>query len=249
MGLDVRLSRRAFPTPRAGCALGRRETCSRFLTGYRLCRRAIRYVLYRDPELDMAWDNFNLLTSDIDYQTPAVVYPVARTGANDQFTPRPLAESVPKYPQLPSINHSPYGPDPNQISGIDLVRSVSPPVRPGTLGPPAAMTVVPVVTQSLQTLPTTVEGLTTPALTLSQPATNVPIPNNPVNTGTRRKSPTIQPPPPIPTKDRVTRSATGNFQPRQYHQELVNVGKNLVTTMKSKIKKKESKKTRSVSED
>jgi hypothetical protein len=99
-------------------------------------------------------------------------------------------------------------------------------------------------------LPTTVEGLTTPVLTLSQPATNVPIPNNPVNTGTRRKSPTIQPPPPIPTKDRVTRSATGgNFQPRQYHQELVNVGKNIVTTMKSKNKKKESKKTRSVSED
>ena len=108
------------------------------------------------------------------------------------------------------------------------------------------MAVVPVVTQSLQILPTTVDGLTAPVLTMSQPATNVPIPNL-VNTGTRRKSPTIPPPPLMPTKDRVTRSATG--QPRQYHQELVNVGKNLVTNMKSKNKKKESKNSRSVSED
>jgi hypothetical protein len=139
-----------------------------------------------------------------------------------------------------------------------MVRSVSPPIRPGTLGPPATMTVTPVVPQSLQTLPVTVDGLTTPILTLSQPATSVPIPsvpvpnfpiaNNPVNTGARIKSPTIPTPPPIPTPDRVTRSAT-NSHPRQYHQELVNAGKNIVTSMKSKNKRKDSKKARSVSED
>jgi hypothetical protein len=116
--------------------------------------------------------------------------------------------------------------------------------------PTDVMTVVPVMTQVLQTLPNTVQGLTTPVLTLSQPATNVPIPNNPVNTGTRRKSPTFQTPLHKPTKDRVTRSSSGgNSQPRQYHQELVNVGKNIVTTMKSKHKKKESKETNSVSDN
>ena len=223
-----------------------------------------RLVLYRDPELDMAWDNFNLIASDIDNQTPAVFYPQARTGANNPFTPRPLAESDPIYPKLPNINNSPYGQEPNQISSIDLVRSVSPPIRTGTLGPPAvmtvvpvvtpvptdAMTVVPVMTQGLQTLPNTVQGLITPVLTLTQPATNIPIPDSPGKTGTRRKSPTFQPPLHKPTKARVTRSSSGgNSQPRQYHQELVNVGKNIVDTMKSKHKKKESKETNSVSDN
>ena len=92
-------------------------------------------------------------------------------------------------------------------------------------------------------------GLTTPVLTLSQPATGVPIVNNPVNTGARLRSPAIPTPPPIPPPDHVTRSVTGNSQPRQYHQELVNAGKNIVTSMKSKNKRKDSKKARSVSED
>jgi hypothetical protein len=197
----------------------------------------------------MAWDNFNLNSSDVS------VYLPARTGVNNHYVPFPLAESDPKYPQLPSVESSPYGSYPNKVSAIDQAKPVTPPsqtgndqakpvtppVQTGNLGPPAL--VAPVVTQSLQILPTTVDGLTTPTLTMSQPATNVPIPDL-MYPGARPKADSIPPPPPISDKDRVTRSSTG--QSRQYHQELVNVGKNF---MKSKNKKKESKNSRSASED
>jgi hypothetical protein len=212
-----------------------------------------RFNPYRDLEVQMAWDNFNLnsdhLNSDVS------VYLPARTGTDNHFVPYPLAESAPKYPQLPSVENSPYGSYPNKVSAIDQAKPVTPPsqtgktqakpvtppVQTGNLGPPT--TPPPVVPQSLQIVPTTVDGLTTPTLTMSQPATNVPIPNL-MLPGTRPKDNSGQPPPPISDRDRVTRSSTG--QSRQYGQELVNVGKNF---MKSKNNKKEKKNSRSASED
>ena len=208
-----------------------------------------RFNPYRDLEVQMAWDNFNLNSSDVS------VYLPARTGRNNHYVPFPLAESDPKYPQLPSVESSPYGSYPNKVSAIDQAKPVTPPsqtgnnqakpvtppVQTGNLGPPAP--VAPVVTQSLQILPTTVDGLTTPTLTMSQPATNVPIPDL-MYPGARPKADSIPPPPPISDKDRVTRCSTDKS--RLYHQELVNAGKNF---MKSKNKKKESKNSRSVSED
>ena len=194
-------------------------------------------------EPDMAWDDYNILTSDVDFlvpsisgPTPTVVQPNAR--ANGQFPPHPLAQSAPKYPTLPATNHSPYGPNPNQISGV-AVRSASPPIRPGTIGTPAVMAVTPVVTTSLQSMPITMSALSTPVLTPSQAsaAAVAAIVTNPATTGARPKTPTIPSPPPIP--DHVTRSTTGKSQPRQFQHDFVTVGKSLVTSMKSKNQKKD----------
>ena len=192
----------------------------------------------------MAWDNYNVLTSDVDFQTPIVVQPNAR-----HFSSYPLAQSAPKYPALPSINYAPYGPNPNDVSGI-AIRSASPPIRAGTLGPPAVMTVTPVVTQSLPSLPVTIIGLNTPILTPSQAsAAAVAAIVDPATTGARPRTPTIPPPPPIPSPGHVTRSVTGKIQPRQFHQEFDTAGKSLLTSVKAKNQRKDSKKTRSISED
>jgi hypothetical protein len=200
-----------------------------------------------DLDIDMVWDNYNVLTSDIDFQTPIVVQPNA-----GHFSSYPLAHSAPRYPALPSINYAPYGPNPNDVSGI-AIRSASPPIRPGTLGPPAAMTVTPVVTQSLPSLPVTIIGLNTPVLPPSLPpsqasAAAVAAIVDPAS-GARPRTPTIPPPPPIPSPAHVTRSATGKIQSRQFPQDIVNAGKSLLTSVQSKKQRKDSKKARSISED
>ena len=205
-----------------------------------------RYVLNYSMDQDMAWDDYHIqLTSDVDFlvpsnsgPTPTVVQPNAR--ANGQFAPPPLAQSNPKYPTLPTTNHSPYGPHPNQISGV-AGHSTSPPIRPGTIGTPAVMAVTPVVTTSLQSMPITMSALSTPVLTPSQAsaAAVAAIVTNPATTGARPKTPTIPSPPPIPTSDHVTRSTTGKSQPRQFSHDFVTVGKSLVTSMKSKNQKKD----------
>ena len=111
------------------------------------------------------------------------------------------------------------------------------------------MTVTPVVTQSLPSLPVTIIGLNTPVLTPSQAsAAVVAAIVDPATTGARPRTPTIPPPPPIPSPAHVTRSAT-KIQSRQFPQDIVNAGKSLLTSVQSKKQRKDSKKARSISED
>ena len=94
-------------------------------------------------------------------------------------------------------------------------------------------------------MPVTVSALQTPVLTPSQVA---PIVITPVTTtGARPKTPIMSPPPPPnPTTDHITRSMTGNSQPRQFTQGFVtSVGKRFANSVKSKQEK--DHKTRSIS--
>ena len=198
--------------------------------------------LYRNPEqeMQMAWDHF-ALNSNSDVSP----HPLARTARYNQYSQYaiPLAQSVPKYPKLPSITNSPYGSAPDKVSAIDqanvvtppsqlgdtqkanpVEKTVTPPVPTGSLGP----TPPPAVKQ-----PTTGDNLTTPPLKMIQPPTNVPIPIQ--TSGATPKIVSVPNPPLISDNSRITRAS----------QELVNAGKNL---MKSKAKKRE-KNSRSVSED
>ena len=68
-------------------------------------------------------------------------------------------------------------------------------------------------------------------------------------TGSRPRTPVIPYPPPVPTSDYGTRSTTGKSKPRQFSHDFVTAGKSLVTSVKSKNQKKDSKKIRSISED
>jgi hypothetical protein len=89
-------------------------------------------------------------------------------------------------------------------------------------------------------MPVTVSAFQTPVLTPNQVA---PIVITPVTTGARPKTPTVPPPPPLSNPDHVTRSITGNSQPRQGF--VRSVGKSFVNSVKSKQKK--DQKTRSIS--
>ena len=208
-----------------------------------------RMHLYRnpDPEIQMVWDYYNLYSTN----------QPAKQGKYQQYVHLPpLAQSDPKYPQLPSIDSSPYGSQPNTVSAIDQAKPVTPPtqignnqanpvtpsIQTGNLVPPPPPAVLgppplgpppppPAVTQI-----TTGDSLTMPALIMTQPATNVPIPD-PMSTGARPKTP------PIPGNTRVTRST---MEKPNWNQELVNAGKNLI---KSKSKKRDMENSRSASKE
>ena len=212
--------------------------------------------LYRNPdqELQMAWDHY-----DLNRRPDVYPQPLARTGRYNQYSQSiPLAQSVPRYPQLNSLTNSPYnpyGPAPDKVSAIDQAKVVTPPsqlgdtqtenpvekivtppappVPAGSLGPPPP----PAVQQ-----PATGDILTTPPLKqiplkIVQPATNVPLPIQTSGATPKIVSvPVSVPNPPlISDSSRITRAS----------QELVKAGKDL---MKSKASKK-GKNARSVSED
>ena len=203
--------------------------------------------LYRNPdqEIQMTWDNYELNRRPDVYPQP-----LARRERYNQYSQSiPLAQSVPRYPQLNSLTNSPYnpyGPAPDKVSAIDqakvvtppsqlgdtqtanpVEKTVTPPVPAGSLGPPPP----PAVKQ-----PATGDILTTPPLKqiplkMVQPATNVPLQTS----GATPKIVSVPNPPLISDSSRITRAS----------QDLVNAGKNL---MKSKANKK-GKNARSVSGD
>ena len=161
----------------------------------------------------------------------------------------------PRYPHLPSVPNVLYGPRPNQPPVP--FRPASPPIRPGSLASQPDVTASPVVpdpTQSVSSDPTAPVVPASQAMVAAgavivpaQPIPVQPAPDFPAVTGTRPRTPSgqnVPVPPPVPVlTSPATRSSSGISKPKQFSQDFVNHGKNLLGVKK----KKESK--RSISED